>query len=230
MANLRDNLLHVLDNYGSASSEDFAGHPIKKVIKEDIPQNITSVLDDFDNLTVKGSAGKGNWTSTPYIAIMDERETDTPQKGVYVDYLFKYDEGKVYLAIDQGYTQLTEDFGKKEGEVRLEDRKEKVRAVTDLSRFKKNFPQNYSDNNLSSSSKVAFLEYQKDDFPSEEELKQDLRRLVEEYQKYISQKEDTMNYSKDSKKKDAEDPQLFLAPCSNDDAYAHLRDYTACSY
>ena len=33
-----------------------------------------------------------------------------------------------------------------------------------------------------------------------------------------------MNYSKDSKKKDAEDPQLFLAPCSNDDAYAHLRD------
>ncbi len=224
MANLRDNLLHVLDNYGSASSEDFAGHPIKKVIKEDIPQNITSVLDDFDNLTVKGSAGKGNWTSTPYIAIMDERETDTPQKGVYVDYLFKYDEGKVYLAIDQGYTQLTEDFGKKEGEVRLEDRKEKVRAVTDLSRFKKNFPQNYSDNNLSSSSKVAFLEYQKDDFPSEEELKQDLRRLVEEYQKYISQKEDTMNYSKDSKKKDAEDPQLFLAPCSNDDAYAHLRD------
>ena len=222
MTDLRDNLLHILNNYGSARSEEFAGHPIKDVIKKDLPENINSVLKGFENLTIKGSAGKGHWTSIPYVAVMDEKETDTPQEGVYVDYLFKYDEGKVYLAIDQGYTQLTEDYGKREGESRLEERKEKVRDTTNLSDFRKDFPENYSDSNLASSSKVAFLEYQKDNFPSEEQLKSDLRKIVREYQNYVSQKENTMNYSKttDSSK----EPQLFLAPCSNDDAYAHLRD------
>ena len=222
MANLRDNLLHVLDNYESARSEGFAGHPIKNVIKEDLPENINSALEEFGNLEVKGSAGKGNWTSTPYIAIMDSRETNTPQEGVYVDYLFKYDEGKVYLAIDQGYTQLTEDYGKREGESRLEERKEKVRETTDLGRFSKDFPENYSDSNLASSSKVAYLEYQRDDFPSKEQLEKDLRKMVKEYQKYVSQKENTMNYSENADSD--QEPQLFLAPCSNDDAYAHLRD------
>lgn len=222
MANLRDNLLHVLNNYGSARSEEFAGHPIKDVVKNELPENINSALEGFEYIKIKGSAGKGHWTSTPYVAIMDERETDTPQEGVYVDYLFKYDEGKVYLAIDQGYTQLTEDYGKKEGESKLEERREKVRETTDLSYFKQDFPKNYSDNNLASSSKVAFLEYQKDDFPSEEQLEEDLRKMVSEYQKYISQKENTMNYTKNADS--THEPQLFLAPCSNDDAYAHLRD------
>lgn len=220
--NLRDNLLHVLNNYGSARSEEFAGHPIKDVVKNELPENINSALEGFEDIKAKGSAGKGHWTSTPYVAIMDERETDTPQEGVYVDYLFKYDEGKVYLAIDQGYTQLTEDYGKKEGESKLEERREKVRETTDLSSFRQDFPKNYSDNNLASSSKVAFLEYQKDDFPSEEQLEEDLRKMVSEYQKYISQKENTVNYSKNAES--THEPQLFLAPCSNDDAYAHLRD------
>jgi MoxR-like ATPase len=222
MSDLRDNLLHVLNNYGSARSEEFAGHPIKSVIKKDLPENIGSVLEGFENLTIKGSAGKGNWTSTPYVAVMDERETETPQEGVYVDFLFKCDENKVYLAIDQGYIQSTEDYGKREGESRLEQRKEKVRDTTNLSDFRKEFPENYSDSNLASSSKVAFLEYQKDDFPSEDQLKSELRKIVRKYQNYVSQKENTMDYSKTTDS--GREPQLFLAPCSNDDAYAHLRD------
>ena len=218
MANLRSNLLHVLDNYSSAQNEDFAGHSIKEVIKKEIPDNIRSILDDFENLAVKGSAGKGNWTSTPYVAIMDERETKTPQNGVYVDYLFKYDEGKVFLTIDQGYTQLTEDYGKREGESRLEDRKLKVRREINSNKFRTGFPEGYSDSNLSSKSKIVYLEYEREDFPSEEKLIEDLKNMVFEYQNHVSKKEDTMTQS------NQKDPQLFLAPCSNNDAYAHLRD------
>lgn len=218
MAGLRDNLLHVTRNYGSASKEDFAGHPIKDVIKQDIPDNIRSILEQKEHLVVKGSAGKGNWTSTPYIAIMDERETRSPQNGVYVDYLFKYDEGKVFLAIDQGYTQLTEEYGKKQGEKKLEERKNKVRNHIELDRFQDKFPENYSDSNLSPKSKIAFIEYNIENFPEQEELEKDLREIVDQYQNYVSDRSDIMNYS--SRK----EPDLFLAPCSNDDAYAHLRD------
>lgn len=218
MAELRDNLLHVIENYDSASSENFAGHPIKSVIKNDIPDNIRAILDETQNIIVKGSAGKGNWTSTPYIAIMDGRETKSPQKGVYVDYLFKYDEGKVFLAIDQGYTQFTEDYGKKQGERKLEERKDQVRDHIELGKFQNQFPENYSDSNLSPKSKIAFIEYNIDNFPEQEELESDLREIVAQYQKYISNRNDIMNYSS------KEEPDLFLAPCSNDDAYAHLRD------
>lgn len=218
MANLREDLLYVLDNFETARTEEFAGHPIKEVIKDDIPAAIKEILSDTEHLRIRGSAGKGHWTSTPYVAIMDKRETKSPQEGIYVDYLFKSDEEKVFLAIDQGYTNLTDEYGKKEGEKKLERRKSRVREKINLNDFNKEFPEDYSDSNLSPKSKIVFLEYSRDNFPSQEKLEEDLQNLVEEYQDYISENSDTMKYDEKG------DPNLFLAPCSNSDAYAHLRD------
>ncbi len=56
--------------------------------------------------TYKGSAGAGNWSATPWIAILDILITDTPQSGYYPVFLFRDDMSGFYLSLNQGVTDI----------------------------------------------------------------------------------------------------------------------------
>lgn len=89
----------------------FAGHPLAHFIRNDARDAILDAAKAASaspaTLIGKGSAGDvQRWTHTPWIAVMDRRETDTVQEGVYVVYLVATDCADAYLTINQGCTTV----------------------------------------------------------------------------------------------------------------------------
>lgn len=71
----------------------------------------SSAVSTRSNLEVKISAGKGNWTKTPWIAILDQEVTKTTQQGIYVVFLVAEDLSVTYLTLNQGMTELSKSLG-----------------------------------------------------------------------------------------------------------------------
>ncbi|MGR9230035.1 MrcB family domain-containing protein [Rhizobium leguminosarum] len=59
------------------------------------------------------SVGKGNWTNTPWIALLDRRVTKTTQSGIYLVFLIAEDLSITYLTLNQGMTALVQSLGQK---------------------------------------------------------------------------------------------------------------------
>lgn len=116
MANItiREVLENILDRYaGARTTEQFAAHDLRETF-ENIKQLLlaSSSLQQRNKLRIKWSMGQGNWAKVPWIAFLDERETDTTQNGVYCVYLFRQDMSGVYLTYNQGVTRLIQENGK----------------------------------------------------------------------------------------------------------------------
>jgi MoxR-like ATPase len=84
-------------------------------------------------ITVKISVGQGGWTRTPWIALLDSRETTTTQHGIYVVFLISEDLAVTYLTLNQGMTNLRNDLGQKGAALEMVRVAEAARPlITDL--------------------------------------------------------------------------------------------------
>ena len=95
---LRDGLESFMSMYPDCRSRPFG-----------TDQNLWNVLSSlrqrFETLPsvarpmirVAWSVGQGNWARVPWIAFLDERETKTTQRGIYVVLLFREDMSGVYV-------------------------------------------------------------------------------------------------------------------------------------
>lgn len=163
-------------------------HNIRTVIEEEIPSRIRQILDD-DNLVVKASAGKGLWTSIPWIAILDERETNSIQDGIYVVYLFEPQESRVTLTLNQGVTEIKNDLGTREARRQLKETARKVRKEFDPTGFSADhleFPHASSRNNLYGPGTIFYNRYELDEIPDDEQIVKDLQTIVDIYRKHAS--------------------------------------------
>ena len=84
-------------------------HPFGSFIRNDIPNEIRRKGDiDQSKYIVKGSNGAGRWTTVPWIAIFDRRITESAQRGVYLVYLLNKDKKELYLTLNQGATDISQ--------------------------------------------------------------------------------------------------------------------------
>ena len=84
-------------------------HPFGSFIRNDIPTEIRRKGDiDQSKYIVKGSNGAGRWTTVPWIAIFDRRITESAQRGVYLVYLLNKDKKELYLTLNQGATDVSQ--------------------------------------------------------------------------------------------------------------------------
>ena len=84
-------------------------HPFGSFIRNDIPNQIRNNLTlDQSQYIVKGSNGAGRWTTVPWIAIFDRRITQSAQRGVYLVYLLNKDKKELYLTLNQGATDVSQ--------------------------------------------------------------------------------------------------------------------------
>ena len=60
---------------------------------------------------IQGSGGKGLATHTPWVGFFNPDETDTPQRGLYVVYLFSEDMERLVLTLNQGMEYLRRRHG-----------------------------------------------------------------------------------------------------------------------
>lgn len=116
-----------IENYLNEKSKRFGGNELAGKFRNDFPLEIEKLLLDKTRYKTVGSPGKGNWTDCPWLAILDTLITETPQKGYYPVFLFKSDMSGVYLSLNQGVTDVIENYKRNAKEV-LKLRAEDFRA------------------------------------------------------------------------------------------------------
>ncbi|HEY1810988.1 MAG TPA: DUF3578 domain-containing protein [Kofleriaceae bacterium] len=143
-------------------------------------------------MSVEFSAGKGNWASVPWIAIMDDRETDTTQEGRYVVFLFREDCTGVYVTLNQGVTAPQREHGRTVGLQRVRERALTMRALVaslaDDGFSLEDTIQLQSDAGLGKTyeaSTVAHKFYASDAMPPDAQLEEDLEAVLAAYEDVI---------------------------------------------
>ncbi|RFA09040.1 hypothetical protein B7R54_07230 [Subtercola boreus] len=150
-----------------------------------------------EGFLVKGSGGKGNTTTTPWVAFMDTDETIDPQTGMYLVYIFKPTLDEVVLTLNQGVSGLSKRLGTKVAKDQLLSDAALIRAGlsdTDLLGLEpvvdfrvSRFPQiGYSVAN------IAARTYRMANLPPEESLRLDLVRFVSLYGTALAVKRDLL--------------------------------------
>lgn len=208
---MREILRNILEKYPNArSTTSFGGHHEIRSLFESLKESIQSLefVKNNHNLLVKFSYGKGNWAQTPWIAILDKRETTTTQKGTYVVVLFRADGDGCHLKLGQGVTEITEEFGFGASAVEeLQRRAQEVRNMFPemLNTAFDSEPQEIRGQaNLTAlyeASTIYSKYFKLDAIPSDVELSRDMEVLVNCYQEYENRKESKQGTSKDSERK-----------------------------
>jgi MrcB-like, N-terminal domain len=196
----RSLLLQVMRDYIEAKNGPFSGHYLGRVLRRDLPGEINSFsfIQNGDYI-IKGSVGQGNWAAIPWLAIMNTHVTTSTQRGVYIVYLFSEDMKVLYLTIAQGVEETPKDEMIKINNI--------IRKSIEMNpRFKKD------DNIILGESKkakeyeksvAAYIPYSIHDFPSEEQLISDLKKMIHYYEEFINlEKNIKTPDSETSKKKD----------------------------
>jgi ABC-type lipoprotein export system ATPase subunit len=195
----------VVDSYQTIKEKEALGgnHLIKEAflgIRQML--EVSSQIKSKPNLKVVSSYGKGRWASIPWIALLDQRETNTVQGGAYLVYLFKENGEGLYFNFSQGVTLVEKQYGAHAHSV-LKDRAAQARIFckgleafgfelsgqTDLST-------NAKLGTLYESATVAGRYYGRDNFPSEEAILTDLTHLLEAYDRYVTNRFPTVKPSK----------------------------------
>ena len=160
------------------------------LVRNEVPEEIKGILDGKDYL-VKGSPGIGNWNQLPWIGIFDPEITTSTQSGYYIIYLFKEDMQGVYLSINQGITDIQEEYDNK--------------AISNLVEHAENFRKKIGNNtkvydrllksiSLGTGNDAPLYEagniyakyYTLDDLPSEEVIISDLNEFLLLYHQLIN--------------------------------------------
>jgi len=174
-----------MNEYLTAKSEPLKGHPLGAFIRRDIPKDLRKLpFINADQYEIKASVGQGTWTHVPWIAIMNKDVTTSTQRGYYIVYLFNENMKKVYLTIAQGVTETSK-------EEMLTINKEIRKSIKDDSKILKDDDIYLGESDRAQQymkSVAAYIPYDIDNFPSEEELQADLQEMLKLYEGYVREK------------------------------------------
>ena len=204
-AGIREGIETILAQNSNAQAEAFAGHPIRESFGKlrEILRRSTPVVRRAaagQDIKVEYGVGKGNWASVPWIALMDTRETDTTQRGVYCVFLFRHDSTGVYLTFNQGVTQFRREPGR--GNVRdsIHARAEELRRYCgDLAasgfqmddaidlRSETGLAMDYE------SSTIAYKLYEAAKVPNNDRLLADVEAVLSSYDRYLEAKPESVS-------------------------------------
>ncbi len=192
----------LMRGYVTAKSEVFANNPFGEFVRKDIPALFyeTSLIDK-DKYLVVGSVGQGNWAMVPWICIFDRSITTSATRGEYIVYLLSKDCSTLYLTFNQGCTDIRKTHNKKETIAIMRKKAAKIAAQIDDHGFASDenvsLGENLTELGLLYQKGVIFYKkYEVDNIPDENELLDDLSRMMDIYKRYAS-----LNSNKDDEKK-----------------------------
>ncbi len=187
---LRENIRVALEDYpiediGDGITQNDSYNAICNNIPE-IAQNVTGNRQ----YKIKGSCGQGRWTSIPWVAVLDPRETTSTQNGVYVVYLFEPRQNRVTLSLNQGVVSLRKEEGKQAAIDVLRRRAREVRRQVDIEGFTAGeieLPDASSGPKLYGPGTIFYKRYSLSDLPDEETLEEDLHRVSSKYSEWVEE-------------------------------------------
>jgi len=151
-------------------------------------------LQAYPTINVKWSLGMGTWAKVPWIALLDNRETNTTQSGVYGVFLFRKDMSGVYITYNQGVTKILNENKTKMGRQILQEKANELRGDCEVL-IEKGFRlddeidlkvigglgYNYQ------VSTIAYKLYEKDNIPNDNIILDDIGKVLKVYDMYINQ-------------------------------------------
>lgn len=212
-------LQKVLKEYLVAKQESFAKHSIGDLVRKKLVKAFKTLeFIHNDKYIVKGSVGQGNWAAVPWLAIMNKSVTTSTQRGYYIVYLFSEDMERLYLAFAQGVTDST----KEEMASINEEIRQSIQMDDDIltdNNMKLGESKSAKDYELSS---AAYIKYEKE-LPSEQALREDLKRMINYYEQYIHIKQDATDLSKSERLEKEEEPTSRTVKEIVDHIYQYIR-------
>ncbi|AJE50922.1 MrcB family domain-containing protein [Paenibacillus polymyxa] len=185
---LQNTLTEILNSYLHAKTQTFANHPLGVLFRQTIPEQLRKLPFIDDNYKIQGSIGQGNWANIPWIAIMDKRITGTTQQGQYIVYLFSEDMRNVYLTLAQGVTLPIKEWGRKEAYQYFEQKVTEMRDQLPLQSMQKDDNIHLTTSGLGRDyqvSTVAYVRYDRDSIPDDDQLLADLENVMNNYKLYV---------------------------------------------
>jgi 5-methylcytosine-specific restriction protein B len=192
---LREALQEILAGYRDAKVTAFGkSSPIWEAMGR-AQAALSALVSEYPHLVVKASVGAGNWATVPWIALLDERLTDSTQHGVYLVYLFRGDMTGVYATYNQGVTKLKKDLGWSAAKKRLLEVAQRQRARSG-ERLRPAFTSAEGINLRAKgvgteyeASTIAWRLYETGALPPAQELMDDLYRLLDVYDAFAENPE-----------------------------------------
>lgn len=182
-----DNILREpLAQYLAAKKSTFASNVLADKFRHEFPKIINEILPDKTRYKVTGSPGQGQWAECPWIAIFDTLITDSAQYGYYIVFLFKTDMSGVYLSLNQGVTEVVQNYKRDAKNVlrlRAEDFRAKLDLATqDILEIKLNA---VGDAKLYEDGNIIARYYPSVNLPSSEKLRADILYFLKLYEELI---------------------------------------------
>lgn len=190
----------LLNEYVNAKKEPFAGHSFGTFVRNEIPNVLYNKLVDKGTYLITGSVGQGNWAMIPWICIFDRSVTTSATRGVYIVYLLSNDGKSLYLSFNQGCTDIRNRHSKKETIKIMHQNAESIRNRINSRGFSSDSI--FLGNSLTELGElyqegmIFYKEYKRGAVPPEEELQDDLRKMIQIYKDYVDGKKDP-NYGGD---------------------------------
>jgi 5-methylcytosine-specific restriction protein A len=113
--NTLDIALKVCREFSTERTKEYKNNELAKIIRTDWPR---ALRDDYPSMNrdivPKASAGIGAWNAAPFMALLDQRITESPKKGYYPVFLYERGFKSFCLVLAQGADQLQSTFGTKQ--------------------------------------------------------------------------------------------------------------------
>ena len=127
--NLRQLLTEIASGWEQAKNEQFTGHPIATLLRQDLIKAIEKKLQSPTKFLIKASAGAGNWADVPWLSILNPAVTESTQSGIYPVYLFRSDGSGIYLSLGFGTTELKRQYGTTLAKQKAEELRSTIRGL-----------------------------------------------------------------------------------------------------
>lgn len=183
-----------LNNYVKSKQETFTGHFVGNYIRNDAPEALYKTgLVDRQNYLITGSVGQGNWAMVPWLCVFDKKITTTATKGVYIVYLLAKDGKSLYLTFNQGCTDIRKHNTKKETISIMRKKAGEISANIDSRGFALDENIDLGDGltelaEMYQKGTIFYKKYEKNNVPNEEELREDLAKMMDIYKEYVNGK------------------------------------------
>ena len=182
----------ILNEYVAAKRQTFAGHPMGSFFRNEIPSYIyrTGIVDSRTHL-ITGSVGQGNWATVPWVCIFDRKITTTATKGVYIVYLLAKDGKTLYLTFNQGCTDIRNSHSKADTIKIMRQKAADIASRINARGFASDERIDLGSGltelaELYQKGTVFYKAYHQGQVPSDEELKNDLKNMMDIYNEYAN--------------------------------------------
>jgi 5-methylcytosine-specific restriction protein A len=116
--------------YSKSRKEKFGSHPIADLIRRDWVNSLSQALNISTQdpvFKLQASAGQGQWSESPWLAIFNKEVTSSATNGYYPVFLFEPKFKSICLLLCQGAEKLIHNFGKKIAIAELRNRASIIR-------------------------------------------------------------------------------------------------------